>query len=811
MAKDPKKLPHLFLGQRATPQKFTSVQEARGKGVPKRDPKTHGTRLLADYVQAVRYGADARKAANTKGLLIRFESKPEFNLKLQSLDFTRNGIELLAVTPTDLGEAATVYIPEGALKHFERAFEDYSSKTTEKGNPQQNALVAPIESVRAAVLDDLWTDADGLPPKGEVRRYELWLRRAEVDRFMDLAERHRIAVSTNRLTFVDRTVIVAECSLSTLANSFDLLDCIAEIRRPPVASSVFVDLDTQEQAQWAEDLLRRLKVPHGGAPRVCLLDTGVNRAHKLLAPLIGEQDIHSYDPRWSAADRDGHGTEMAGLALYGDLAAALAHPANVEVTHRLESVRIKPSPPDQNNPDHYGYITQESVFRAEATNPDVPRAVCMAVTDRSIIHRGTPTAWSAAIDQLAFGNADGNEPKRLIVLAAGNVHDAPSELVPSDYPGRNHTTSIHDPAQAWNALTIGAMSDRDVIHRAGWSAIAKRGSLHPHSSTSMVWPSKWPLKPDVVMAGGNLAHDGAGHADADTNLQLLTTSHRFSMGRLFTTAGDTSAAAALGARAAASLLARYPNAWPETVRGLLVHTAEWTPEMLTEFGPLDKREKARNLISVYGFGACDLNRAHWSANNALTLIAQEEIQPYEHSGRPKSRDMHLHELPWPRDVLQSLGQIEVRMRVTLSYFIEPHPARKGFRERHRYASHALRFEVKAPTESLMQFQKRVNRAAREEEEGKPPSGDHSNWVLGPRERTRGSIHSDIWRGTAAELADQGVISVFPAIGWWRTHAKGAGYFDRKARYSLLVSIETAEQTVDLYTPVENLLQVSIDV
>lgn len=112
---------------------------------------------------------------------------------------------------------------------------------------------------------------------------------------------------------------------------------------------------------------------------------------------------------------------------------------------------------------------------------------------------------------------------------------------------------------------------------------------------------------------------------------------------------------------------------------------------------------------------------------------------------------------------------------------------------------------------FLHYSRRDYRAAREEEEGKPPSGDHSNWVLGPRERTRGSIHSDIWRGTAAELADQGVISVFPAIGWWRTHAKGAGYFDRKARYSMLVSIETAERTVDLYTPVENLLKVSIDV
>ena len=32
---------------------------------------------------------------------------------------------------------------------------------------------------------------------------------------------------------------------------------------------------------------------------------------------------------------------------------------------------------------------------------------------------------------------------------------------------------------------------------------------------------------------------------------------------------------------------------------------------------------------------------------------------------------------------------------------------------------------------------------------------------------RGSIHSDIWEGTAIDLAACGRVAVFPVTGWWK--------------------------------------------
>ena len=101
-------------------------------------------------------------------------------------------------------------------------------------------------------------------------------------------------------------------------------------------------------------------------------------------------------------------------------------------------------------------------------------------------------------------------------------------------------------------------------------------------------------------------------------------------------------------------------------------------------------------------------------------------------------------------------------------------------------------------------------AARDEDEGtrRRTDGDPA-WLIGTRGRHRGSLHSDIWRGTAADLASRGVIAVYPTTGWWKTRPTLERY-DKAARYTMVVSIRAPEVDVDLYTEVENLIAVSVD-
>lgn len=433
---------------------------------------------------------------------------------------------------------------------------------------------------------------------------------------------------------------------------------------------------------------------------------------------------------------------------------------------------------------------------------------------------GQPTSWSAAIDALSAGleidvtdtgllflNEAALADRRLFLVSAGNVR-----VLDDDHLARSDVEPIEDPAHAWNALTVGACTDlvdaSSAPGFAGWTAVAPRGELSPFSRTAVAFERTWPHKPDVVLEGGNVARSPAG-TDFDTpaTLRLLTTKAPLEDQRLLTVTNATSAATAQAARLGASILVDNPELWPETVRAVIVHSAEWTQAMQQQFDVANSRARRIALLRRYGMGVPDLQRATRSATDALTLISQNVIHPFDGQGR--TREMHLHELPWPTDVLTGLGAVEVRMRVTLSYFVEPNPARRGWARRYSYASHGLRFSVRQPTESTEDFRKRVNLRARAEEERRPNTeSDSSEWFFGPDARAAGSLHTDIWRGTAADLAERGVIAVFPVSGWWKER-KDRDHSERGARYALVVSIEAPGVDVDIWTPVAQ--QIGIEV
>src|SRR5436190_21810557 len=94
------------------------------------------------------------------------------------------------------------------------------------------------------------------------------------------------------------------------------------------------------------------------------------------------------------------------------------------------------------------------------------------------------------------------------ILSAGNIA---VDVMPADYLERNDLEPVEDPAQAWNALSVGAFTEKVNINDptfAGYVPIAPAGELSPRSRTSVAWERQWPVKPDVMFEGGNLAHNG---------------------------------------------------------------------------------------------------------------------------------------------------------------------------------------------------------------------------------------------------------------------------------------------------------------
>jgi hypothetical protein len=786
--------------------------------VPPQPRVPHAAALRAQFLQVAatqELRVAEQKAANLQtaiGVQVEFESEQGVTLAAESLARDRQGIELLNVRKQGDQIMATVFIPDGKLGHFEKLISDYEAyKVDSAGRPRDNQpLVDAIRAVRAATFDALWTDsAEALPvEEDEAIWWEAWLgvgklREQLIADFRTVATMAGLTVSERALHFPERSVVLMNGSKSQLLQSTLVLNMLAELRRAKTTAEFFTGLTLVEQAEWAGNLQARLLHEHTGDSYVTLLDTGVNHGHLLIAPFVADADRHTTEPAWGVDDANGHGTELAGLALFGDLTTVLADDGALPILHRLESVKVLRGSGD-NEGESYGAITAEAVGRVEVTDPHRRRVFAMAVSSTDGRDRGRPSSWSSEIDRLACDyDGQGGAP-RLFVLCAGNTEDHDAWTA---YPDSLATNSVHDPGQAWNALTVGACSELTTITEADaqqFAAIAPVGGLSPYTTTSITWQPGWPFKPDIVMEGGNVAIDQPmGFACSMGSLSLLTTGHE-PHERLFSLTWATSAATALAAGMAARIQAAYPDFWPETIRALMVHSARWTQPMLEAYTPNGQRnrETLRHLLRHCGYGIPSLERALHSAANSLTLVVQDQLQPYHKTDREiRTRDMHLHALPWPTEMLHALGDTPVSLRVTLSYFIEPNPGDRGGIDKYAYQSHALRFAVRRPLESEAQFRGRINAQAAAEEQGMPSgSSADGGWTIGERLRTRGSLLSDCWTGTAAALANRGQLAIFPAMGWWRNRPSH-GRFERTARYSLIVSIEAPSVQQDLYADV----------
>lgn len=725
-------------------------------------------------------------------------------------------------------QKATVFVPDDWVGRFVERFEEYANENTTTGKPKNRNLVERIAELRLATVRALWTDdpAD-FPEQGERVWWEVWLRRRDGtnERLESFAAEAGIRVRERRLIFGDRMVALVGATPEQVGSSLDSLDDVAELRRPAEPNQVIADLDAADQADFVADLRGRILPPALGAPRTCVLDTSISASHPLIEPALDLDDLHTINEAWSVEDRRGHGTSMAGTVLYPDLGNALMEATPVELVTRLESVKILPNHGD-NDPDLYAAITAQATSLVEIQAPQSERTFLLAVTapasvpsdDRSL---GEPTSWSAAIDALAAGreidstdeglvylDKPTGRDQRLFVICLGNVRQ-PFDLAHLD---RSDLEAAEDPAHAWNALTVGAwtaFADPPVEEVfSQWRPLAPTGELSPFSRTTVGYKRVWRLGPDIVVEGGNAAVSPDDETiDTPGSLQVLTTrSLSLGGGRLLTTFSGTSPATAAAAHLAATVRNRYPDLWPETIRGLIVHSARWTEPMQANMHTAQTKKARVNALRRYGWGVPDAQRALRSADDSVTLVSEQTIRPYENGAM---REMHLHDLPWPVDVLADLGETEVHMRVSLSYFIEPNPARRGWTQRFRYASHGLRFDVRRPTETTDEFRKRINKLAVEEEEKRPPSADDTgDWLLGSQERVRGSLHVDHWTGTAADLAARGCIAIYPVTGWWNELPK-QDQSENGVRYSLIVSIETPEVETDIWTPVATAAQVEV--
>jgi hypothetical protein len=792
------------------------------RGNPPRSRGRHANKLRSDLTNVLEALEQERKSSESEVGVVGepgFYLDVEFSVSgkdkvLQSIENVRGRakIELMSVSVSPSNDEyleATLFIPDSKKNYFEKKITAYENEETKTGKPKNETLVSRIEAFSLSSVTSLFTDEKSLFPQDQsvLIWWEVWLRGDRKEGFDEITERLDVRVQPHSVKFVEREVVLALANVVQLGQIIRKCDAIAELRIAKDLPSFFFENNEPEQQEWMNDLLNKCVFEKSPSVSICLLDGGVMRTHPLLEHSLSEDDMHSYEPIWGTHDtREGHGTNMSGLLIYGELCEALVGNQKIEISHCLESVKILP-PQGDNDPKLYGWIMQEGISRAEIQAPFRKRVICMPVTSEGT-NRGTPSSWSAAIDNMCFGRDEITDElvQRLIILPVGNIRDA---INCEDYIANNDSASAENPAQSWNALVVGAFTERvniDDSKYRHWQPIAPAGDLSPRSRTSYNWGRQWPNRPDVVFEGGNLATDGVcAGVDLD-DLSLLTVHHKFDQ-RLFTLFSDTSAATALAGYFAAQILVQNPDFWPETVRALIVHSATWTTAMRKHLPATPQQKHKNNLLRRYGYGVPSLEKALRSAKNDLTMIVEDGFQPFqkkENQSNVTTKDMNLHTLPWPKKELEALGERDVEMRVTLSYFIEANPGERAWIRRYSYPSYGLRFATKDATEILTDFKKRITKTAQEEGDTVSFKED-KGWFLGNELRSRGSLHSDIWRGTAADLAAKDAIGVYPVGGWWKDRPV-RNRWSEQIRYALIVSIRVMGEGADIYTPVATLVR-----
>ncbi|WP_435174380.1 S8 family peptidase [Actinacidiphila sp. bgisy145] len=789
------------------------------------------------------------------GFAIRVEAAQGQSLALEKFD--GSGLTLLSSRPKtdDAPQDVLVWVPFDKVASFAERITAFT-QDTDRGNPQQAALVANMEQIHRALLGNLWQEKQELPPLDEERWWELWFDpkicpTGPVAVLRALADERRWQVGERAIQVGERLVAHVSTTGQQLTALLATSACPAEIRTPTFAEGLYY-VDRNFRVGLVTDLAQRVEPADPHAPAVCVLDTGIAQEHVLLKPSLHERAF-SVVPGATPADRAGHGTQMAGLALFGDLAAALESQGPVVLGHGLESVKIlhdAHAHAPAALPRTFAETTANAVATAEIGNGGPApsgRIFSMAVTRQSGDGvngtDGTATLWSATLDALAAGTdvavhddrieligAPDLAASRLIIVSAGNIRgplpqDMRSETGELDPLQLSDLSRIEEPAHAHNVLTVGAYTDLDTIPDGpmfeGVRPLVARGGLSPFSRTSVALTDAAVTKPDIVLEGGNmLVTPDESVLDEHDLLSVATTHH--DPARQLAWVNATSAATAQAAALAALAMRTYPGLRPETIRALLVHEAQWTPAMIDQglFKATGTPKHAkgilmRQVIRRYGWGVPTAERIRSSASNAVTMIIENTLVPFKRAPGSQVRlaELKLHELPWPLEQLRDLAETTVDLRVTLAYMIEPNPGRRGMLGRYSYASHGLRFAIKGPTESGDAFQRRLAEQAEHESDGTGnPKAFESNprWLVGPKFRNLGSLHADVWRGSAAELADCGMLAVYPVGGWWKANRR-SDRIGRPVSYALMVSLRTPDITTDLYTPIATQLGVPVGI
>ncbi len=386
----------------------------------------------------------------------------------------------------------------------------------------------------------------------------------------------------------------------------------------------FAELLDREDLSTDSDPVFVLEPPKLDAPKVCVIDSGIQEGHSLLKAAIDSQNSRSWVPKETNRTADlvsngGHGTKVAGAVIY---------PRNIPRSGKesaicwIQNARVLNDkcelPPELFPPDLLGIIvefyhkqTSTRIFNHSIAAATPCRTRCMS-------------AWASAIDILTWNN------DLLFVVAAGNLPldgrigttrlSVKEHLSKGSYPDYllEKSSRIANPAQSFQALTVGSVA-LNYYHSPPLKSISQKDRPSAFSCSGLgIWET---IKPEVVEYGGDLVEDGKSPPGITSPKEVCPELVRSTLNGGPPVASDgvgTSFAAPKVSHIAACIAAELPDESCLLYRALIVQSARW-PEW-TMADNVNKLDVLRQI----GYGIPDRDRAMVNSPHRITLITNSE-------------------------------------------------------------------------------------------------------------------------------------------------------------------------------------------
>lgn len=704
--------PHLELA-REEPVTERRLRRGFRPGAPPDDPREHGA-VLGDRLQAAREATASDLGGYDARRLIKIELSEK--VAPEAVAQAWSGLEVVS---QEDGELVLAFADEAQLDAFEARLASlaagehvtyrnviYALRGFDRWTPEDRTGWAlrqdgfPDEDP-FAIDAELWPLARGGESERQRTAFEAWMGEGGGEILDSVKQPHL-------------TLYRIRCARPLAEDLLRHRD-VRSVDLPPRIGleRALVRTDVQE--------LGETPTPPDGAPGIVVLDSGIAAGHPVLAPTVG--DAQSFLPGAGAADTDGHGTFVSGIALYGDVADCLRN-RRFAPELRLFSGRVL---------DH----------RARGDPPLIENQVEQAV-------RYFVEEYGCRVFNLSYG--DLNKPYRsrhvaglavtldalsrelgvLFIVPTGNYdgdEDGPRDWR-AEYPGylTPESAALLDPAPALNALTVGSLARHERDARwpddPGYRPVARTEQPSPFTRCG---PSvNRAIKPDLVDYGGNVTVDvrTGRRIMGQQGVGELSTARDFAAGNPFAEDAGTSFAAPHVANAAARIFAMFPDASVDLCRALLVAHARTPPACADLFS-----DDADALRNVTGYGLVDRSALYRSLDGCVTLWAEERIENRRH---------HFYEIPIP-DEFWSAGRRGRELTVALAF----RPPVRTTRIDYRAVSIGFKLvQAESLEEVARSFDAAIDRNVA------PSIGERSvGRRFSERDRSRGTVQASTWTFT----------------------------------------------------------------